>query len=40
MNLPAIANKIAKRIKPIIVITLKVLDIFFDEILLMYFKRK
>ena len=30
MNLPAIANKIAKRIKPIIVITLKVLDIFFD----------
>ena len=39
-NLPPIANKIAKNIKPIIIKILKVLDIFFDEILLTNFNKK
>ena len=39
-NLPPIANKTAKNIKPTINKTLIVLDIFFDEILLMNFNRK
>ena len=39
-NLPPIANKNARAIKPIINKTLKVFDIFFDEILLMNLIRK
>ena len=39
-NRPLIANKTAKIIKPIINKTLKVFDIFFDEILLINFNRK
>jgi hypothetical protein len=39
-NLPPIANRIAKKINPIIISSLKPFESFFDEILLMYFKRK
>ena len=39
-NLPPIANKTAKIIKPTINKNLKVFDIFFDEILLMNLNRK
>ena len=39
-NLPPIANKIAKIINPKIIKILRPFDIFFDEILLINFKRK
>tara|TARA_Y100001935_G_C16984504_1_gene350435 strand:- start:307 stop:489 length:183 start_codon:yes stop_codon:yes gene_type:complete len=39
-NLPPTANKTANNIKPIIINTLKVFDIFFDEILLINFNKK
>ena len=39
-NLPPNANKTAKIIKPIINKTLRVFDIFFDEMLLINFNRK
>ena len=39
-NLPPIANKIAKMISPKIIKTLKLFDIFFDEILLINRNRK
>ena len=38
-NLPPIANKIAKIINPKIIINLRPLDIFFDEILLINLSR-
>ena len=39
-NLPPIANKIAKKISPKIIKTLKLFDIFLDEILLINLNRK
>ncbi len=39
-NLPPIANRIAIKSNPIISKILKPFDIFFDEILLIIFKRK
>ena len=39
-NLPPIANRTAKIIKPIIIKTLRPFDIFFDEILLKNLSRK
>ena len=39
-NLPPIANRIAIKINPIIIKILRPFDIFFDEILLINFKRK
>ena len=39
-NLPPTANKTAKIINPIIIKSLKVFDIFFEEILLINFIRK
>ena len=39
-NLPPIANKTARSIKPMIIKTLRVLDIFLDEMLLTNFNRK
>ena len=39
-NLPPIGNRIAKIINPIIIKTLRLFDIFFDEILLINLKRK
>ena len=39
-NLPPIANKIAKRIRPKIIKTLKLFDIFFEEILLISLSKK
>ena len=39
-NLPPMANKIAKIINPTIINNLRLFDIFFDEILLINFKRK
>ena len=39
-NLPPIANRIAKIIKPIIIIILRPFDIFLDDILLINLNRK
>ena len=39
-NLPPIANKIAKKISPKIIKTLKLFDIFFEEILLISLSKK
>ena len=39
-NFPPIANNIAKTNSPTMIINLKPLDIFLDEILLIIFKRK
>ena len=39
-NLPPIANRIAKTIKPIIIITRRPFDIFLDDILLINLNRK
>ena len=39
-NLPPIANRIAKIIKPSIVKTLRLFDIFFEEILLINLNKK
>ena len=38
-NLPPIANKIANKIKPIIIKDLSPFEIFFDEILLIYLNK-
>ena len=39
-NFPPIANKLAKTIKPIIIKSLRLFDIFFDEILLINLIKK
>ena len=39
-NLPPIANKVAKIIRPTIIKILRLFDIFFDEMLLINFSNK